>query len=135
MVLKIEHIGIVVKDLETTVKKYSSLLGLEVKEVEEIKMGDISSRVAFVPVGESNLELIEATSKSGPIADFLRERGEGLHHMALEVEDLEKTFKQLRSQGVEFVWDRITKGSRGTEYVVIKANELGGVHVELVQKH
>ena len=135
MVKKIEHIGIVVKDLEASMKKYTSLLGMEVKEIEEVKVEDVINRVAFLPIGETNIELVQTTAKTGLAAYFLRQRGEGIHHIALEVEDLEKTFQNLRSQGVSFVWDNIKEGSRGTKIALIKPDEFNGVYIELVQRH
>jgi lactoylglutathione lyase/methylmalonyl-CoA/ethylmalonyl-CoA epimerase len=135
MVKKIEHIGIVVKDLTNSLKRYTSLLGLELDQIEEVKVDNVINRVAFLPVGETNIELVETTAERGLAADFLRERGEGIHHIALEVEELDKTFDQLRSQGVKFVWDQIIKGSRGTRVAFFRAEEFNGVYVELVERH
>jgi methylmalonyl-CoA epimerase len=135
MVRKIEHIGIVVKDLEASMKKYTSLLGLEVREIEEVKIENVINRLAFLPVGDTNIELVQTTAKTGLAADFLKERGEGIHHIALEVEDIDKTFQELRSQGVEFVWDRIIEGSRASRVAFFKAEVFNGVYIELVQKH
>jgi len=135
MLTKIDHIGIVVKNLKDSIKKYTSLLDLEVKEIEEVDVENVINRVAFLPIGETNIELVETTAKTGLVADFLKERGEGIHHIALEVEDLNKIFQALRSKGVEFIWDRIIKGSRGSIIAVIKPEEFKGVYIELVQKH
>lgn len=135
MLTKIDHIGIVVKDLKDSIKKYTSLLDLEVKEIEEVDVENAINRVAFLPIGETNIELVQTTAKEGLAADFLKERGEGIHHIALEVEDLNKIFQALRSRGVEFIWDRIIKGSRGSIIAVIKPEEFNGVYIELVQKH
>ncbi|MBW1787154.1 MAG: VOC family protein [Deltaproteobacteria bacterium] len=135
MVLKIEHIGIIVKDLEASMKKYTSHLGLKVEEVEEIEVDGVLNRVAFLPVKDTNIELVQTTAETGLAAEFLKERGEGLHHIALEVDDIDKTFEELRSQGVEFVWDRIIDGSRGSRVAFFKAEEFNGVYIELVQKH
>ena len=135
MVQKIEHIGIIVKDLEASIQKYTSLLGLEVKEIEEVKVEKAMNRVAFLPVRETNIELVQSTAETGPVADLLRERGESIHHIAFEVEDLEKTFKELRSRGVEFLWDKMFEGSRGSKVAFFKPEEFNGIYIELVQKH
>ena len=135
MIKKIEHIGIVVKDLEASMKKYTSLINLEVEEVEEIEVAGVINRVAFLPIRETNIELVQTTANTGLAAEFLRERGEGIHHIALEVEDLEKTFNELRAQGVKFEWDKIIDGSRGSRVAFFKAEEFNGVYIELVQKH
>jgi len=91
--------------------------------------------VAFLPIGEANIELVSTTSQTGLIADFLREKGEGVHHIAVEVKDIDREFANLRSQGVEFVWGKVINGSRGTRIAVIEGKELNGVYIELVQKH
>ncbi len=135
MLKKIEHIGIVVNDLKERTRKYTSLLGLEVKEIEEVNVENVTNRVAFLPIGETNIELIQTSAKTGLAADFLKERGEGIHHIAFEVEDLNKTFQELRSKGVQFIWNKIVKGSRGSIIALIKPEELGGIYIELVQKH
>ncbi|MCP4577717.1 MAG: VOC family protein [Deltaproteobacteria bacterium] len=134
MVTKIEHIGIVVDKLEESMKKYTSLLDLEVVEIEEIKVENVINRVAFLPVGETDIELVETSGATGLAADFLRERGEGIHHIALEVEDLDMTFEKLKSQGTEFMWDRIIDGARGSRAAFFKAEEFNGVYIELVEK-
>jgi lactoylglutathione lyase/methylmalonyl-CoA/ethylmalonyl-CoA epimerase len=135
MAVKIEHIGVVVKNLEDSVNRYTSLLGLKVKEIEEVNVEGNNVKVAFLPIGAANIELVTTTAQTGLVADFLREKGEGVHHIAVEVEDIHKEFKNLRSQGVEFVWGKIINGSRGTKVAVIEQKELNGVYIELVQKH
>jgi methylmalonyl-CoA epimerase len=135
MVTKIEHIGVVVKDLNKSLQKYTSLLNLKVEEIEEVKVENVVNRVAFLPIGETRIELVETTAETGLAADFLKERGEGIHHIALEVEDLEGLFNTLRSNGVTFLWDRIIQGSRGSKVAFFKAEEFNGVYIELVQRH
>ena len=135
MATKIEHIGVVVRNLDDSLKKFTSLLGLKVKEVEEVNVEGNNVKVAFLPIGAVNIELVTTTAQTGLIADFLREKGEGVHHIAVEVEDIYGEFKRLRSQGVEFVWGKIIDGSRGTKVAVIEQKELNGVYIELVQKH
>ncbi len=135
MVTKIDHIGIIVDKLEDSMKKYTSLLDLEVVEIEEVNVENVINRVAFLPVGETNIELVETTATTGLAADFLRERGEGIHHIALEVEDLDMTFEKLKAQGVQFLWDQIIDGARGSRVAFFKAEEFNGVYIELVEKH
>jgi methylmalonyl-CoA epimerase len=135
MAAKIEHIGVVVRDLDDSLKKFTSLLGLKVKEVEEVNVEGNNVKVAFLPIGAVNIELVTTTAQTGLVADFLKERGEGVHHIAVEVEAIYSEFEKLRSQGVEFVWGKIINGSRGTKVAVIEQKELNGVYIELVQKH
>ena len=134
MAIKIEHVGIAVKNLEASIAKYTSLLGLETKEIEEVDVENVRYRVAFIPIGEMNIELVHTQARRGLAFEWLEKHGEGVFHLAFEVEDLEKTFQTLRSQGVRFVWDSIKEGSRGTKIALIKPDEFNGVYIELVQK-
>lgn len=132
--MKIEHIGIAVKNLEESIAKYKSLLGIQTKEIEDVNVADVRYRVAFLPVGEMNIELVHTEAKSGLVSDWLKKHGEGVFHLAYEVEDLEQTFQYLQSKGVKFVWDRIKDGSRGTKIALVQPEEFNGVYIELVQK-
>ena len=135
MLNKIEHIGIIVKDMEASIEKYQSLLGLEVEAIEEVEVDNVVNRVAFLPIKETKIELVQTTATTGLAADFIKERGEGINHIAFEVDDLDKVFQELRSQGVAFLWDRIIDGSRGSKIAVFKPEEFNGVYIELVEKH
>jgi methylmalonyl-CoA epimerase len=131
---KIEHIGVAVRNLDDSLKKFTNLLGLKVREIEEVNVEGDRVKVAFLPIGAVNIELVTTTAQTGLVADFLREKGEGVHHIAVEVEDIYGEFERLRTQGVEFVWGKIINGSRGTKVAVIEQKELNGVYIELVQK-
>lgn len=134
MVGKIDHIGIVVNDLEASMARYQTLLGLSLKEIEEVEVEGALLRVAFFPVGDTNVELVHTSAQSGLAADFLREHGEGIHHIAFAVEDLEVEFGRLRASGTSFLWDRIIPGSRGSKVAFFKSEEFNGVYIELVQR-
>lgn len=134
MVKNIDHIGIIVNDIENSLKKYKDILGLEVAETEEVEVEKVTNRVAFLPLGSINIELIQTNAISGIVADFLRERGEGIHHVAFEVSDLKKTFLELRAKGINFLWDKIIKGSRGSKVAFLEPEEMNGVYIELMQK-
>jgi methylmalonyl-CoA/ethylmalonyl-CoA epimerase len=135
MVLKVEHIGIVVKDLEKSLQPYQNLLGLPLADREELELKGSTYRIAFLPISGVNLELVETSSTSGMAAEFLRDHGEGIHHIAFEVEDLSKMMEELQSQGVRFVWDKPLQGSRGSKVAYFKSEEFNGVYIELMQKH
>ena len=81
------------------------------------------------------IELFEPVKGGSPWQEFLDSKGEGIHHIAFEVENLEKIFQDLRSKGIQFVWDKIITGSRGSKVAFFKAEEFNGVYIELVQKH
>jgi len=134
MVRRIDHIGIVVKDLKKSLLPYQKLLGLEVEESEELELEGVVYRIAMLPVGDVNLELVETSATHGLAAEFLRKHGEGIHHIAVEVEDLEKTFHELRSRGTEFVWDEVKTGNKGSKVAYFKAKEFNGVYIELLQR-
>jgi methylmalonyl-CoA epimerase len=134
MFIKIEHIGIVVRDLDEAMKKYTSVLGVVVKEIEEVNVEGNLNKIAFLPIGETNVELIQTMAEESLAADFLKTRGEGIHHIAFEVEDLNKIYQELRAKGVEFMWGGIVRGSRGSMIALIKPEEFNGVCIELVQR-
>jgi methylmalonyl-CoA epimerase len=134
MVGKIDHIGIVVEDLESSMARYQAMLGLQLKEIEEIEVDGAMLRVAFFPVGDTTIELVHTTAENGLAADFLRDHGEGIHHIAFAVEDLKSVFDTLSGQGVSFLWDRIIPGSRGSQVAFFQSKEFNGVYIELVQR-
>ena len=135
MVTKIDHIGIFVKDLESSVGKYARLLGLEAGKIEEVTFDGAVDRLAFLPLGDASIELIGTTAEKGFAADFLKEKGEAIHHIAFEVEDLDKVFGELASQGVAFLKNRVLAGSRGTKVAFFQPEEFNGVYIELVERH
>jgi len=135
MLNKIEHIGIAVKDLDASLKKYEDVLGISAVDTEEIEVEGVINRVAFIPVKDTNIELVHTTGSSGLVADFLKEKGEGIHHIALEVDNLEKVFLELRNKGVQFLWNKIIPGSRGSRIAFFKPEEFNGVYIELIEKH
>ena len=126
----IDHLGIAVKSLAEARKFYEALgmkvIGEEVVEHERV-------RVAMVPVGESRIELLEATSEESPIARFIAKRGEGLHHVALSVPDLSATVEQLKKNGTRLVSDEIKVGAGGHLYVFVHPSATGGVLLELCE--
>jgi methylmalonyl-CoA/ethylmalonyl-CoA epimerase len=131
MSFSIDHLGIAVKSLAQARKFYESL-GLEVHGEESVEGEKV--RVAMLPVGDSRLELLEPTADDSPIAKFLAKRGEGLHHVALHVDDLSATVEQLKRQGVKLISDEIKIGAGGHMYVFVHPASTGGVLLELVQE-
>jgi len=126
----IDHLGIAVKSLASA-KKFYELLGMRVVGEEMVEHEKV--RVAMVPVGESRIELLEATSDDSPIARFIAKRGEGLHHVALAVEDLSYTVEQLKKQGTRLISDEIKVGAGGHLYVFVHPSSAGGVLLELCE--
>lgn len=130
MAYQIDHLGIAVKSLATAKAIYVKL-GLSVSEEEVVAQEQV--KLVMVPVGESRLELLEATSESSAIAKFIAKRGEGLHHVCLKVPDLPAAVARLKNDGVRLVSEEIKVGAGGHKYVFVHPASAGGVLLELVQ--
>jgi len=126
----IDHLGIAVKSLAQA-RKFYEQLGLEVISEEEVAHEKV--KIAMIPVGESRIELLEATSPDSVIAKFVQKRGEGLHHVAIHVPDLSHAVETLKASGTRFITDEIKIGAGGHLYVFVHPSSAGGVLVELVQ--
>jgi methylmalonyl-CoA epimerase len=127
---QIDHLGIAVKSLSAAKAIYEKL-GLSVSAEETVAQEQV--RLVMVPVGESRLELLEATSENSTIAKFIAKRGEGLHHVCLKVPDLGAAVERLKKDGVRFVSEEIKTGAGGHPYVFVHPSSAGGVLLELVQ--
>jgi methylmalonyl-CoA epimerase len=129
-VFSIDHLGIAVKSLEAA-KAFYEQMGLRVESEEVVEHEKV--RVAMLPVGESRIELLEATSDDSPIARFLAKRGEGLHHISLRVTDLAGTVERMKQAGTRFVSEEIKIGAGGHRYVFVHPASAGGVLLELCE--
>jgi len=109
VIIKVNHIGIAVNSLEEAAKVYTEALGLKVKEIETVE--DQKVRVAVIPVGDARIELLESTDPEGPIGKHLKARGEGLHHLALQVSDIESALQTLEKAGVPLVDKKPRRGA------------------------
>jgi methylmalonyl-CoA epimerase len=127
---EIDHIGIAVKSLAAAKLIYEKL-GLSISAEETVEQEKV--RVVMVPVGESRLELLEATSEDSTIAKFVAKRGEGLHHVCLRVPDLSGAVDRLKKDGVRLVSEEIKIGAGGHRYVFVHPSSAGGVLLELVE--
>jgi len=112
MIKKINHIGIAVNSIEEAVKLYTDVLGLKVQDIEVV--ADQKVKTAIIPVGESKIELLESTDPEGVIAKYIEKRGEGLHHLALEVSNLQDALDTLNKQGVALIDEKPRNGVEGT---------------------
>ena len=130
MTYQIDHLGIAVKSL-TTAKAIYEKLGLAVSPEETVEHERV--RLVMVPVGQSRLELLEATSDDSTIAKFIAKRGEGLHHVCLKVPDLAGAVQRLKKHGVRLVSEDIKIGAGGHRYVFVHPSSTGGVLLELVE--
>lgn len=130
MTFALDHLGIAVRSLATAKSIYEKL-GLPVSAEEVVP--DEKVRLVMVPVGETRLELLEATSDDSTIAKFIAKRGEGLHHISLRVPDLGAVVAKLKADGVRLVSNEIKTGAGGHHYVFIHPSSAGGVLLELVE--
>ena len=128
---QIDHIGVAVKSL-TAAKAIYEKLGLSVSAEETVEQEQV--RLVMVPLGDSRLELLEATSETSTIAKFIAKRGEGLHHVCLKVPDLPAAVERLKKDGVRLVSEEIKTGAGGHKYVFVHPAGTGGVLLELVQE-
>ena len=126
----IDHLGVAVKSLAAARRFYENL-GLEVVGEETVEAEQV--HLAMVPVGESRIELLEATSPDSAIARFITKRGEGLHHIALRVSDLAATVERLKRKGARLISEDIKVGAGGHLYVFVHPSSTGGVLLELCE--
>ena len=127
---QIDHLGIAVKSLSSAKAIYEKL-GLSISPEETVEHEQV--KLVMVPVGESRLELLEATSQDSTIAKFIAKRGEGLHHVCLKVPDLAAAVARLKGDGVRLVSEEIKVGAGGHRYIFVHPASTGGVLLELVQ--
>ncbi|HIH01224.1 TPA: methylmalonyl-CoA epimerase [Thermoplasmata archaeon] len=128
---RIDHIGIAVEDLEAALKPYVEGLGLRVEHTEEVPTERV--RVAMLPVGETNIELLQPTDPESAIAKFIDKRGPGVHHIALSVEDVSASIGSLKRAGVRLIDEQPRPGAGGTRVAFVHPKGLSGVLVELVE--
>jgi methylmalonyl-CoA/ethylmalonyl-CoA epimerase len=131
-VLRIDHLGIAVDSHESARDVYEDLLGLEAHHVEEVASQRV--RTAFYPCDTVNLELLEPTDPEGPVGRFLEKRGEGFHHVAFEVADIEAELKRLKRAGVRLVDEAPRPGAHGTKIAFLHPKAARGMLIELVER-
>lgn len=131
MIKKINHIGIAVNSIEQALKLYTEVLGLNLKGIEVIE--EQRTRTAILPVGESSIELLESLDPESPIARYIEKFGEGIHHLALEVDDIEDALKQVKQSGLPLIDEKPRKGVENTDIAFLHPKGTGRVLLELVQ--
>ena len=131
MIEKVDHIAIVVRSIEEALQVYEGALGFELTEVKE--MPEQAVRIAFLPVGESEIELVEPLTADSGVARFLEKRGEGLHHICFEVDDIEVALQDLAAQGVRLIDQQPRRGAHG-RVAFLHPKSAHGVLIELIEK-
>ena len=128
----VEHIGIAVKDLKQSIRFYEEVLGLKCYNIEEVEEQKV--RTAFFMAGQTKIELLESTSEDGPVARFLEKRGEGVHHIAFAVENIEDALEHAAGKGVRVIDTKPRKGAEGLDIAFLHPGSTFGVLTELCRK-
>jgi methylmalonyl-CoA/ethylmalonyl-CoA epimerase len=132
MIKKIEHIGIAVKDLGGSNELFRKLFGIEHYKVEGVESEGVST--SFFMLGETKVELLEATSEISAISKFIQKKGEGVHHIAFEVEDIEAEISRLKKEGFEIINDNPKKGADNKRICFLHPRTTNGVLIELCEE-
>jgi methylmalonyl-CoA/ethylmalonyl-CoA epimerase len=130
MVNKIDHIGVAVKSIEEALMFYEAL-GVKPYHFEEVESQKV--KTAFIKVGDTNIELLEATSETSPIAKFIEKKGEGIHHICYEVEDVAEELEKLKKEGIQLIDNEPKPGAHGKIVAFVHPKSTKGVLTELAQ--
>jgi methylmalonyl-CoA/ethylmalonyl-CoA epimerase len=128
--MKFDHVGIAVRSIDEKLAVYSKLGDFDIRRTE---VSGQKAKIALLHAGETSVELLEPTSEDSSLAKFISERGEGLHHIAFSVEDIEATMNQLKERGFRFIYEKPADGKFGSRVNFIHPKSAGGVLVELTQ--
>lgn len=129
---KVDHIGIAVADLDEALKLYRDQLGLVCKGTEVVEEQKV--KVAFLPVGESKIELLESTDPEGPVGKFIEKKGGGVHHLSFRVSNIEEKLEQLKQQGVALIDQKPRYGAGGAKIAFLHPKSTGGVLIEICER-
>jgi methylmalonyl-CoA/ethylmalonyl-CoA epimerase len=132
MLDKIEHLGIAIKSLETSDNLFAKLLGTQPYKQEAVEREGV--KTSFFQIGESKIELLEATNPDSPIAKFIEKKGEGIHHIAFAVEDIRAEVERLKAEGFIFISEEPKDGADNKLVVFLHPKSTNGVLVELCQE-
>lgn len=130
--MKIDHLGIAVPEIDSALKFWQDALGLENVHTETVE--DQKVKVAMLPIGDTNIELLEPTTPDSPVGKFLEKRGAGIHHMAVEVDDIVESLERLKNEGARLIDTEPKVGAGGCLIAFVHPKSTGGVLMELVQK-
>lgn len=130
--LRVDHIGIAVKDLEQAKKFYTEVLGMTAMGEETVEQQKV--KVCFIPCGDSEVELLESTSPDGPIAKFIDKNGEGIQHLAIRVDNVEAAIADLKAKGVRMIDETPRYGAGGASIAFVHPKSTGGILLELSER-
>ena len=128
----VDHIGIAVKSIEESLKFWEGTLGIKCTGVEEVAEQKV--KTAFLPIQDTEVELLEGTAPDSPVSKFIEAKGEGIHHLAIRVDDLEAALAELKEKGVRLIDEKPHKGAGGALIAFIHPKATGGILLELSQR-
>ena len=132
MIKKVDHIGIAVKNLEETLKFYEEVLGIKFIGTEIVEQQMV--KVAFLPIGDTEIELLESTEEGGPISKFIEKRGEGIQHIAYKVDNIEKAIEEIKAKGIRMIDEKPRYGAGGAKIAFLHPKSTFGVLIELCER-
>ena len=128
----VDHIGIAVKSIDEALLFWQSSLGIKCTGVEEVEEQKV--KTAFLPVGDTEIELLEATSEESPVAKFIEKKGEGIHHLAIRVENLEAALSEMKDKGIRLIDETPRYGAGGARIAFVHPKSTGGILLELSER-
>ena len=128
----IEHIGIAVKDMDSAIRYYEDILGLKCYKIEEV--ADQKVRTAFFQVGQTKIELLEATAPDSPVAKFIEKKGEGIHHLAFAVQGIDEKLQEVAEKGIQLIDQKARRGAEGLDIGFLHPKSTLGVLTEFCEK-
>ena len=129
---KLDHLGIAVEKLDTALPVWEGVLGMVLAGTEEVVEQKV--RTAFLPIGESEIELLESTDPEGPIGKYIAAKGQGVHHLAFRVANLDETLAELKAKGVRLIDEKPRAGAGGARIAFLHPKSTGGVLIELCER-
>lgn len=129
----IEHIGIAVKNLDSAIIYYEKVFGMKCYAIEEVK--EQKAKTAFFKVGETKIELLETTDPDGPIGKFIEKKGEGIHHIAFAVDNIQNTLTAIEKEGITLIDKTPKKGAEGLDIAFLHPKSTFGVLTEICEKY
>lgn len=132
MIGKVDHIGIAVSNLDDAIKLYKDVLGLGLHGIEEVEEQKV--KVAFLPVGDTEIELLESTSPEGPIARYIEAKGQGIQHIAFQVDNIETALEEMKSKGMRLIDEKPRYGAGGAKIAFLHPKSTNGVLIELCER-
>ena len=128
----IDHIGIAVANLQESLSFWETSLGIELHGIEEVAEQNV--RTAFLPVGDTEIELLEPTSADSSVARFIEKHGEGLHHIAIRVDDIEAALAEMKAKGIQLIDEKPRNGASGARIAFVHPKATHGVLLELCER-